>query len=227
MSMIRRSACLAALIGLAAPAGWAASGLIFTCTDAAGKKFTSDRPIVECSGREQRVLNPDGSLNRMLAPSLTAEERHELDARERKAAADQAAKLEAVRRDRNLVTRYPNEAAHRKAREAALDDMRGAIRTSEARLARLAAERKPLMQDAEFYAGKALPAQLRTQLDANDAAVDAQRSLNANQNAEVVRVNALYDAELERLKKLWAGAAPGSLGSLPTAVALAASAPRK
>ena len=36
-----------------------------------------------------------------------------------------------------------------------------------------------------------------------------------NQQTEIVRINALYDAELARLKKLWGGAPAGSLGPLP------------
>ena len=36
-----------------------------------------------------------------------------------------------------------------------------------------------------------------------------------NQVTETERINALYDAELGRLKKLWGGAQPGSLGPLP------------
>ena len=52
-------------------------------------------------------------------------------------------------------------------------------------------------------------------LEANDAAVEAQRSATINQEAEVGRVNQIYDIELARLKKLWAGAAPGSLGPMP------------
>ena len=40
-------------------------------------------------------------------------------------------------------------------------------------------------------------------------------SLIANQQAEMGRINALYDAELARLRKLWSGASPGSMGALP------------
>jgi hypothetical protein len=47
-----------------------------------------------------------------------------------------------------------------------------------------------------------------------------------NRRAEIVRINTLYDAELARLKKLWAGAPAGSMGSLPAAPA-SASAPAK
>jgi len=201
--------------------------LIYTCIDASGKKLTSDRPIAECSNRDQRVLNSDGSVKKVLGPTLTADERTEAEARERDAAAEQARRLEAIRRDRNLLARFPNEAAHRKARVAALDDMNKAVRTSEARLAALAAERKPLTDEAEFYVGKRLPAKLKTALDANDASVDAQRSLVQNQRQEVVRIDALYDAELERLKKLWAGAQPGSMGMVAGSASAPPAPPKK
>ena len=214
---------LAALL-LGAAAGVTAQTLIFTCVDASGKRFSSDRPVIECAGREQRVLNADGSLNRVLPPPLTADERAAAEERERRIVAERAAKIEAVRRDRNLLARYPNEAAHEAARTSALDDIRSASRTSQARLVSLAAERKPLMVEAEFYAGKGLPAKLRGQLDANDAAVEAQKSLNTNQQAEVVRLNALFDADLGRLRKLWAGAEPGSIAVPVAGVAMAASA---
>ena len=204
-----------------APAG---SGQIYTCTDATGKKITSDRPIADCNAREQRVLNADGSVKRIMPPTLTTDERTELEAREREASAERARTQEAIRRDRNLLARFPDEAAHRKARAAALDDVRKALRLSEERVALLAAERKPLLDEAEFYAGKPLPGKLKAQLDANDASTEAQRTLAQNQQLEVVRINKLYDVELERVKKLWAGAQPGSLGVLPNG---AASAPRK
>jgi len=198
---------LAALGAQAAPAGDA----IFTCVDANGKRLTSDRLIAECMGREQRVLNRDGSLQRVVPPAMTADERTDFEARESRRVAEQKAQQEAVRRDRNLMLRFPNEAAHAKAREAALDDIRQAVQNSEARFKVLAAERKPLMEEAEFYLGKTLPARLKQQLDANDAATAAQRSLVQTQQAEIERINALYDVELARLKRLWAGASPGSI----------------
>ncbi|MEW6704368.1 MAG: hypothetical protein AB1430_05910 [Pseudomonadota bacterium] len=201
---------LAAGAVLAAQPG-ASVGGIYTCVTPDGRKVTSDRPIPECTAREQRLLNRDGSLKQVIPPVLTADERAEKEARERKAELDRLAQLDAVRRDRHLVARYPDESSHTKAREAALDTVRLAMKASEKRMEELAAERKPLLQEAEFYKGKALPPKLKQQLDANDAAVDAQRSAIQNQQAELERINRLYDAELSRLKKLWAGAAPGTV----------------
>jgi hypothetical protein len=194
---------------------------IYTCTDDKGRRLTSDRPIAECTAKEQRILNRDGSLKAVHPPTLTADERAEHDARERRAAESRAAQADAVRRDRNLVQRYRDEAQHQKARGAALDAVKLAVHASEARLKELAAERKPLLDEAEFYAGKALPAKLKAALDANDTATDAQRSAVATQQAELDRVNRLYDAELDRLRRLWAGAQPGSLGPMPSAQASA------
>lgn len=216
-------AVLAALLlqGLAASAGAQAAG-IYSC-EINGKRITSDRPIPECLTRDQRLLNSDGSVKRIVPPSPTADERAAQEERDAQAALERANRREAVRRDRNLLQRFPTQAAHDKARASALEDVRLALRASEQRLERLQKDRKPLLDETEFYVGKPLPVKLKQQLEGNEAASEAQRNLIANQQAELVRINALYDAELERLRKLWAGALPGSLGPLPTA--LPASAP--
>lgn len=201
-----------------------ASG-IFACVDEQGRRYTADRPIVDCLTREQRLLNKDGSLRAVLPPSLSADERAEKDARDRRTAEAKVAQADLVRRDRNLLQRYPNEAAHNKAREAAVETVRSAIRASEQRLAILAAERKPFAEEAEFYKGRALPAPLKAQLESNDASVEATRSAATGHQAELGRITQLYDAELARLRKLWAGAAPGTLGPMPGDIESAASAP--
>jgi hypothetical protein len=184
---------------------------IFTCTDDKGNRRTSDRPIVECLDREQRVLNADGSLKRIVPATLTAEERAEREAADRKAAEERAALNDAVRRDRNLKLRFPNEATHQKAREAALEVLRVSMRTSQQRIKELEAERKPLASEAEFYRGRAIPARLKQQIEANETSMAAQRDLIQTQEAEMVRINRIYDNELEHLRKLWNGARPGSI----------------
>lgn len=220
-------AALASALGAEAdaqPQGNNPDRSIFTCVDAAGRRLTADRPIAACNDREQRVLNADGSLRRILPPQMTADERAAFEEVERRREAEMQAKRDAIRRDRNLLARFPDEAAHQRAREAALDDVRNAVRASEQRLADLNKERKPLMDEAEFYNGRTMPPKLRNQIDAVDVALVAQRATVVNQQAEIGRITALFDAELAHLRRLWAGAQPGSIGKL--APALAASAPR-
>ena len=214
--------------GLATPA-WAADAVavptIYSCTDDKGNRLTSDRPIPECSSKEQRMLNRDGSLRTLVPPTLTGEERAERDSADRMAARSRAEQADAVRRDKNLMSRFPDEATHRKAREEALETVRRAMRATEARLRDLAAERRPLIEEAEFFKGKAVPLRLRQQLETNDATVEAQRSATVNQGAELVRISGLYDQELARLRKLWAGTAPGSIGPATPATDMAAAVP--
>lgn len=56
-----------------------------------------------------------------------------------------------------------------------------------------------------------MPAKLKQSLEFVEVAVEAHRTLIRNQQAELSRINFLYDQELDRLRKLWAGAKPGSL----------------
>lgn len=233
IALLAPSLCLLGGLAVALPAAAQARdkaastpGGIYTCIDDKGRRLTSDRPIAECTHKEQRILNKDGSLKAVRPPTLTAEERAEVEARERAAAEAKAARADAVRRDRNLVARYPDQTVHDRARVAALDTVKLAIRASSLRLEALGLDRKPLLDEAEFYKGKPLPADLRTALDANDAATAAQRSAMQGQEAELVRINKLYDAELAHLKQLWAGAQPGTLKA-PAPAPAAASRPAR
>lgn len=211
-------AALACLLGaLASPAALAqkqtttpGNRSIYSCVSAEGRKLTSDRPIPECATREQRMLNADGSVKRMLPPAMSPEEMAAAEARKRALEAEKVAQQDAVRRDRNLLSRFRDQAAHDKAREAAQDDIRAAMSQSERRLQELANERKPLQEEAEFYKGKAIPMKLRLALETNETAAAAQRDSIENQKAELGRLDRLFDEELGRLKRLWAGAAPGS-----------------
>jgi hypothetical protein len=207
-----RAVACASLGGMAM--SWSAMAVaagIYSCDDGKGHKLTSDRPIQECLDREQRLLNKDGSHRETVPPRMTAEEAAVYEDQQRQKATQEAAQKDAVRRDRNLMLRFPNEAAHNKGREAALDDLRKAIAISEKRVAELQADRKGLVAEAEFFKGKQMPYKLRSRMEANEATQQAQRDIIVNQKAEMVRINALYDAELARLRRLWSGAKPGSV----------------
>lgn len=212
----------------AQPAATGAAVDIYVCTDDQGRRITSDRPIRECMDRPQRILNPDGSLRGVKNPPMTAQERAAKEAQERQAAEEAAARAEAVRRDRNLLSRYRNEDMHRAARESALDPVRLTMDLTETRMAQLRRERRALdeevraQQAKEKDKAKDIPSGLRAQLEANEAATQAQREITQTQKAELDRINRIYDIELERLKRLWAGEPAGSMGAIesPTYEAL-------
>ena len=205
--------CVAACCG----SGWAQGTAprdagIYVCIDDAGQVITRDRYIAECRHKEQRVLNRDGSLRMRVPPTLTAEERGQADAEQRQRREREEAQKDVVKYDQLLKRRFSNESMHQRARDGALDASQAAIQSAEARLRELAAERKKLSDEAEFYRGRVVPPRLKQQLDNNDAQVDAQRTAIKNSQAEQERINKRFDGELARLRKLWRGAEPGSLG---------------
>ncbi|MBC5784121.1 DUF4124 domain-containing protein [Ramlibacter sp. USB13] len=208
-----RLACTCLLAG-ALTGAWAEG--IYVCVDAKGRRLTSDRPIPECADREQKQMNPSGTLRRVVPPTPTATERAEIDAREKKAAEEQQRSAEQKRVQKLLVARYPNQAAHDADRAKALQAIDGVIASARKRIVELAADRKKLDDESEFYkAPKPLPAQLKRQLEDNDQQVAAQQRFIAAQEDEKKRIAARYDEELARLRQVWA---QNQAAAMPAAV---------
>ncbi len=186
-----------------------AAGGIYTCVDAQGRRFTSDRPIPQCLDREQTVHNVDGSVRRTVGPSLTAEERAAHEEAQRKRLVQETARRDAVRQDRNLLMRFPDAAAHQRARDVALQPVLEAQRINRLRNKELRAEEAKLKSELEFYQGRTPPRELTLRLDANRNAQRAQETVAASQQTELDRLNQRYDEELRHLEALWAGAPLG------------------
>jgi type I site-specific restriction endonuclease len=205
MFRITASALLFGAIALAQAQPTTSSG-IYTCIDAQGRKLTSDRPIAECSDREQKVLNPSGTLKAKVGPTLTAQERIQLEAREKADLEEQARLNEEKRRDRALLTRYPNKTVHDGERAEAVAQIGVVRQASVNRVEELQRQRTVVMDELEFYKkdpNKAPPS-LRRQMDDVTHSLSVQSRFIADQDAEIKRVNARFDEELLRLKQLWA-----------------------
>ena len=185
---------------------------IYACTDARGRKLTSDRPIPECSDREQKMLNPSGTVKAKVGPTLTAQERQE---QEQKDKADQEALArsnEEKRRDRALLARYPSKPVHDKERAEALAQVAVVRQAAMNRVTELQRQRTGIDQEMEFYKkdpNKA-PASIRRQVDEVSQSLAVQGRFIAEQDSEIKRVNTRFDEELLRLKQLWALQSPAA-----------------
>ncbi len=181
---------------------------IYTCTDKNGRRHNSDRPIVDCLDQQQRILKPDGSLKTIVQPAMSPQERGVAEAREREAERGRRAEQEKIKRDRMLLRRYPNPATHQAARVEALRLVNTSLEATQHRIQDLQNDRKPLTAEAARLGNKALPADLKQKLNANEAMQKAQQSLVQNQTSEADRINQRYDDEVARLAPLWKGLAP-------------------
>ncbi|MES2246739.1 MAG: DUF4124 domain-containing protein [Pseudomonadota bacterium] len=197
------SSCATAL---AQPAKTDGPGVgIYTCVDARGRTLTADRPIAECSDREQRELGPSGTVRRKLEPTYTAREQQEREDRAREAAIQAARLIDERRRERALLVRYPNATTHDRERVEALSQIDAVIQAAKKRLVELADDRKKIDEELEFYkqdTSKA-PGAVRRRIEDNTQSVAVQNRFIAEQEEEKKRVNARFDEERGRLKTLW------------------------
>jgi hypothetical protein len=186
--------------------GQAAAQGIFTCVDNKGRKITSDRPIAECNDREQKELNPSGTVRRNVGPSLTAQERAAKEEQDRKEAEERARIADEKRRDRALLNRYQNKAVHDRERAEALKQVDEVIAAASKRVVELGQQRKSIDNEMEFYKNdpSKAPPSVKRQITENEQNIALQKRFIADQETEKNRINARFDEELVRLRQLWA-----------------------
>jgi hypothetical protein len=188
---------------------------IYTCTLPSGRKITADRPVPECAEREQKELNASGTLRRVVKPVMTAQEQAAADNIAREENEERLRQAEEKRKDRAMLARYPNAAIHDIERNATVGSVDDVIKAATKRITELDAQRKTIDSELEFYKKdpKKIPASLRRQIDDYDASVVTQRQFIGTQELEKKRIHQRFDAELVRLKQLWAIQSGGAAAS--------------
>ncbi len=178
---------------------------IYTCIDANGRKLTSDRKIPECWDREQKILNPSGTVKAVVKPPLSAQAQQTLADKMHAEQQARARLLETKRRDQALLQRYPHAALHQSARTQALAQLQQSQHASTVQLLDLRNEHLKLQDEMAFYASNPAqaPLALRQKLDAVTQAMAAATKELAAKDAELTRINTRFDEELQRLQPLW------------------------
>ena len=198
---------MAGLLGVAMCAPWlvAAQG-IYTCVDSRGRRLTHDRPIPDCIDREQKELNASGTVKRSIGPTLTEREAEQQELRQRREAEERARAQDGRRRDRALLARYKNQAAHDAERADSLRQVDDVIAIARRRLVDLAQQRSRLDAELEFYKHDpaSVPPVLKQRLADQAADVATQYRFIADQEQEKQRIHQRFDIELQRLRQLWA-----------------------
>lgn len=186
-----------------------AGAAIYTCVDASGRRISSDRPIAECMDREQRVMNPSGTIRQSLGPAQSEAERAAQEERLRREEVERLRANEERLRQRALLSRYPNAEALERDRAGALAPLEEVIASASARLAALDAERTRLN---DHLRQKPTPEMTRALEQIDQQRASQERFLN-NKRAEKEQVLRRFADMAHQLESLWAqqaaaGAAP-------------------
>ena len=116
-----------------------------------------------------------------------------------------------IRQESQFLTRYPEEAAHRRAQLAALKPVVKQIRVGYKRYYELVAQRKPLDKERAVYENSSRcrrgsrPSSTRT----TPSLVGLTKFLRGHEQ-KIGDIQARYQCQRDTYGKLWAGAAAGS-----------------
>jgi predicted RNase H-like nuclease (RuvC/YqgF family) len=194
------------LIGLLLPT-LAAQAQIYSCKDPSGKVITSDRPIPECARSDMRVLNADGSTKQVIPAPMNAEQRTRAAEEQKRADDARRAAEEQKRKDRALLQAYKTEQEMVDTYVRQLSAPVQGVKASHARIKNLRQELDRILQEAEFYKGKAWPVQLRRKLSEVTAGIESENRAIAERADDVARLNEKFAEERTRYRVLVAKAA--------------------
>lgn len=182
-----------------------AAAQIYSCTDAQGRRITSDRPIAACLDREQKQLGSSGVVRRVIPPSYTAAELKEQEHRQRQAQAQAAQKRAQEKALAALVQRYPTSESHQKERLREAATIEARIRNGYKRVQDLKKQQDGLDKEFAFYAKnpKNTPRVLRIRKNALKKNSNEIHQYIAEQSEELEKLHKHFDQERKTLMPFW------------------------
>lgn len=208
----------------------------YKCVDEKGITHIGDTPPAACATVMMYEVKPSGQVIRKIDPTPTPEQlKQRQEEAERRKEADKAA-YDQKRKDQALLATYTSEKEFDVARDRNVAPLRSRITNIQDRIKAIEEREKKIAEEMEFYkAGKSKNA--KTQSDAPPPLLVAERerlaqekkSLGdniANQEADIVQINARFEADKKRWVELRHPAQP-SQAKADAPAAAAAPAPKK
>jgi hypothetical protein len=190
------------LLCAAALAGPAAAQKLYKYTDANGKVVYTDKMPSESAGKPNEQLNRQGTVTKRNEGAMTSEQLAAKEAdRKRKLDEDIAAKEE-KRKNMALLNTYSSEQDISEARARALQANGEAVEEAQRKLADVRKRQQELAVEAEFFKKKPMPAQLKQDIQVNEAAIVSHTELLDKKKKEIEVINAKYEEDLRRYREL-------------------------
>lgn len=204
--LLRSALCGSLLAGsLIASLPASAQSIIYCCNDANGRKVCADFLPTECQKRAYEERDEKGYVIKKVEAPLTPAQQAQREAELAKKAALDLKKQEEQRRNSALLATYANEKDIDNARDRELADVDKLVVQAEKAVAESQKRQAKVAKEKEFYKGKALPKQVKDQLDAADKDVAAKLQAVEDRKAEKLKVSAKFDEEKRRFVELKSG----------------------
>jgi hypothetical protein len=180
----------------------------YCCNDANGKLTCGDMLPAACHKRAYRILDERGRLVRDVEAPLTPEQRVLRDADTAKKVEEAKKAAEDKRRNQALLATYPNEKDIDVARDRALADFDQSSADTQKRYDEAIKQKKKLDAEREFYVKKPMPANLKRQVEDNEAAIKTAQAALDGRKQERDALAARYDGEKKHYMELRYGKTP-------------------
>ena len=187
---------------------WSPVGIVFAqgvyvCQDVSGKTLTSDRFVVECQDKDQRVLSKDGTTVKRIRPEETEDEIEEKSKKTEQKRREDRVRQELVRQDRALLNTYTSLEDLESKRQRALVQVIKEGKDSEKRHLDLQKElEQVLAEERAIPQGKPVPPDLRSRRDQIEAAVDGEKRVMKSKDGEIVQINQKFERDKQRYTEL-------------------------
>lgn len=191
------------LLFLSAMLPLVAHAQIIMCKDAAGRTYSSDRPIMECSGRAVREFGSNGVLRREIPAPLTAEQKRQKQLEEEKRKEEKAKLAAQKQADRAILARYGKESDIEAARKRTLEVVQEQLKRQTESVA--AAEKQKQQAQSEIAQAKNpndVPSELLHRSKDADKTLQDQKKKIHEFEAEIAQINQKFDATLKRFREL-------------------------
>jgi len=155
-------------------------------------------------------LNQQGLPVKKIDPAMTPEQQRQREAEQQQQREAVRQQQEAARRDRALLASYTTEADIDLAKKRSLRTVEAALQSAQAYSAQLSKKKSELTAKKVGYAGKAVPAEIESELAATDGELARQAELIEQKQKEIGAVTAKYDADKVRWHALQGSDVPGA-----------------
>src|SRR5262245_6176788 len=200
---------LALLLGAACLATPAIAQKLYKYTDpATGRTIYTDKVPADQAGKANEQLSGQGMVVKRNEAAPTAEQFAAREAERKRKLENEIAAKEEKRKNQALLNTYPSEKEIDEARDRAIKANDDAVKDAERKLADAQKRKQALAAEAEFYAKRPMPAQLKQEIQQNEVELRTHAELVEKKKKEIDAINARYDDDLRRYREVAKAGAP-------------------
>ena len=199
------------------PATAVAQARVYCCDDAQGRKHCGDFLPGVCTKLGYEVRDEKGFVVERKDPPLTPEQIAKREAEAARKAEDEKKRVEERRRNLALLSTYSAEKDIDAARDRAVGEVQKLVKQAEGLVEEAQKSKAKAEREKEFYKNKALPAQVKKQIQDADVELKAKLDTLAARKADIEKTRLKFEDEKKKFRELKGIVNPGPATSQPLA----------